>query len=247
MKNYKIVIQYDGTRYDGWQKQGNTKNTIQGKLEDILQKMAGIPVEVHGSGRTDAGVHSKGQVANFHIDTKMSCEEIRDYINEYLPKDIGVLSVEVVHDRFHSRLNAIGKTYEYRIVTSKIPHVFEKNYVYQYGKKLDVQAMRQAAIYLVGEHDFLGFCSLKKMKKSSVRTITSIEIEEIEDEINIKITGNGFLYNMVRIIVGTLIEVGIGDRKSEEIEEVLTKRDRQLAGFTAPSSGLSLLKVYYNS
>lgn len=250
MKNYKMVIAYDGTRYDGWQKQGNTEKTIQGKLELILEKMVGQPVEVHGSGRTDAGVHSKGQVANFHIDTKLSCEEIQNYLNMYLPKDIGVLSVTEVPERFHSRLHAVGKTYEYCIITSKVPHVFERNYVYFYEKPLDVYAMRQASLSLIGEHDFLGFCSLKKMKKSSIRTITSIEIEEIQmqgvqDEIRITVTGNGFLYNMVRIIVGTLIEIGAGNKKSEDIETILKTKNRQLAGMTAPASGLSLKEVYY--
>ena len=165
-RNIKITLQYDGSRYDGWQKQGNTDKTIQGKLEQILEKMAGQPVEVHGSGRTDAGVHAWGQTANFHLPSscdEMSAEEIKAYMNRYLPDDIAVLSAQEAGMRFHSRLNAVSKTYCYRIETAAKKNVFERRYVYGLGEPLDIAAMRRAAAYLTGEHDFKAFCSLKRM------------------------------------------------------------------------------------
>ena len=245
MKNYKIIVQYDGTRYDGWQKQVNTENTIQGKIEKIIEKMVSEPVEIHGSGRTDAGVHAKGQVANFHLSTDLSEDEILEYLNLYLPKDIAITSISTVNDRFHSRLNAKGKKYEYRIGTNKIRNVFARNYIYHLGYGLDMDKMRTAAKYLEGEHDFIGFCSLKKMKKSSVRTIHHITIREEEGEVRIAVEGDGFLYNMVRIIAGTLIEVGSGRMVPEAINDILQSGNRQEAGPTAPSCGLSLIEVYY--
>ncbi|WP_394523085.1 tRNA pseudouridine(38-40) synthase TruA [Lacrimispora sp. JR3] len=245
LKNYRMILEYDGTRYDGWQKQGNTDRTIQEKLERILERMAGEPLEIHGSGRTDAGVHALAQVANFHADVNLSEGEIKDYFNQYLPEDISVKRVERVHDRFHSRLNAQEKTYLYRIETADKKPVFERKYIYGLGKSLNVEAMKLGASLLIGEHDFRSFCANKKMKKSAVRTIKNIEFEQDGSRLLIRFTGNGFLYNMVRILTGTLIEVGEGKRKPDEIKHILAALDRSQAGFTAPPEGLFLEKVYY--
>ncbi|MEY8356718.1 tRNA pseudouridine(38-40) synthase TruA [Lachnospiraceae bacterium 54-53] len=245
MKNYRMVLEYDGSRYDGWQKQKNTDQTIQGKIENVLERMLGQPVEVHGSGRTDAGVHALAQVANFHGDGKLSEEEIKDYLNRYLPEDIGVKSVERAPDRFHSRLHAVEKTYLYRIETEERKSVFERKYIYGLNKSPDVKAMEQAASFLTGEHDFKSFCSNRKMKKSSVRSLKKIEFEQQGSRLLIRFTGNGFLYHMVRILTGTLIEVGLGQRRAEEMEGILKAEDRNAAGFTAPPEGLFLERVLY--
>lgn len=245
MINYKMVIAYDGSRYNGWQKQGNTKDTIQGKLEKVLEKLEGREVEVIGAGRTDAGVHALGQVANVKLESKINGETLLQYLNQYLPEDIAVLSVKEVPMRFHSRLNATEKTYLYRIYRSEIPNPFIRKYTVTITEKLDIEKMRMAAELLIGEHDFKSFCSLKKSKKSTVRTLYSITIEEIEEEIRISVRGNGFLYHMVRIIVGTLLEVGTGKKKPEEIEQILEKGERQAAGKTAPAHGLFLKEVKY--
>lgn len=243
--NYKLLLQYDGTKLNGWQKQGNTDNTIQGKLEAILEKMYGMYVEIHGSGRTDAGVHALGQVANFHAPEMFSLEEILNTLNEYLSKDIRVLSVEEVDERFHARLTAKGKTYEYRIDNGKIANVFQRKFTMREENPLDLEAMRAAAVQFLGTHDFKTFCANKKMKKSTVRTITSIEIKEMDGIVSIRYTGNGFLYNMVRILTGTLIEVGRGKRKPAEMADVIHAKDRGAAGFTAPAQGLFLVEVDY--
>lgn len=245
MINYKMVIAYDGSRYNGWQKQGNTKDTIQGKLEKVLEKLEGREVEVIGAGRTDAGVHALGQVANVKLESKINGETLLQYLNQYLPEDIAVLSVKEVPMRFHSRLNATEKTYLYRIYRSEIPNPFIRKYTVTITEELDIEKMRMAAELLIGEHDFKSFCSLKKSKKSTIRTLYSIIIEEIEEEIRISVRGNGFLYHMVRIIVGTLLEVGTGKKKPEEIEQILEKGERQAAGKTAPAHGLFLKEVKY--
>ena len=243
--NYKLLLQYDGTKLNGWQKQGNTDNTIQGKLEAILERMYGAYVEIHGSGRTDAGVHALGQVANFHAPEMFSLDEIQDTLNEYLSKDIRVLSVEEVDERFHARLTAKGKTYEYRIDNGKIANVFQRKFTMREENPLDLDAMRAAAVQFLGTHDFKTFCANKKMKKSTVRTITAIEIKEMDGIVSIRYTGNGFLYNMVRILTGTLIEVGRGKRKPAEMGDVIGAKDRGAAGFTAPAQGLFLVEVDY--
>ncbi len=245
MKNYKMVICYEGTRYDGWQKQTATDQTVQGKLEAVLSRMCGAPVEVQGSGRTDAGVHALAQVANAHMETELSAEQIRDYMNLYLPADISVEQVEPASDRFHSRLNARRKTYCYRIYTGETKPVFERNYVWTVKEPLSVARMQAAADFLLGEHDFKSFCANKRMKKSTVRRIDSLTVRRQGKEIRIAITGNGFLYNMVRIITGTLWEVGSGQREPEEMAKILAKRDRQAAGITAPAQGLTLMEVFY--
>lgn len=247
MQNYKMILQYDGTRYRGWQKQGNTTQTIQGKLESVLEKMTGESVEVQGSGRTDAGVHALAQVANVKIkqNNAWSSDAILEYLNRYLPEDIAVLSVEPVQERFHSRLSAIEKTYCYRIETAKIKNVFQRKYVYHLPEVLDIEAMRDAAGILTGTHDFISFCGNKHMKKSTVRTIRSIQIEQVGSELHITVAGNGFLQNMVRILAGTLVEVGEHKRSAAEMERILEAKDRQCAGRMLPPEGLSLVEVRY--
>lgn len=246
MRNFRIVLQYEGCKYQGWQKQESTDNTIQGKLENILSKMAGTPVEVHGAGRTDAGVHAKGQVAHFRVDSNMSETQIMNYMNQYLPEDIAVISLKEAGERFHARLNAIGKIYEYRIVNSNIPHVFDRRYVHVVEQTLDVEKMRRAADILVGTHDFKAFTSTKRGKKSTVRTIESIDIKKSGDEIIMTYKGDGFLYHMVRILSGTLIEVGLSERSVESVKEALESLDRQNAGMLAPAKGLTLIEVLYH-
>lgn len=246
MQNYKMIIKYDGSGYNGWQKQGNAKNTIQGTLEKVLKTITGEDVEVVGSGRTDAGVHAIGQVANFKLIRPVKIEKLKEQLNRNLQDDICIMSMEEADSRFHSRLNAKAKKYLYRIQNTVESDVFERNYKYHYDAELDLASMEKAAEFLVGEHDFKSFCSNKHMKKSTVRTIYSIDIERNENgEVNLLYYGNGFLYHMVRIITGTLIEIGRGIREPESIKEILEKRDRQWAGATAPACGLVLMEVEY--
>lgn len=245
MKNYKILIQYDGSRYKGWQVQNSTDQTIQGKIQTVLEQLAGHPVEVIGSGRTDAGVHAIGQVANFYIEDSFKKGEILEYLNRYLPMDIAILSIEDVPERFHSRFLAIKKTYVYRIHTSPIPDVFERKYKYTYTEKLDVARMKEAAEHLIGTHDFMAFCGNKKMKKSTVRTVMAIEITEKENELVIAYTGDGFLQQMIRIMTGTLIEVGTGRKEPKDLIKILESKDRSEAGYTVPAEGLALYEVTY--
>lgn len=256
MKNYRITIQYEGTRFQGWQRQTSTDNTIQGKIEAILSKMCGEPVEINGAGRTDAGVHAKGQVANFKINTDKSPAEIMDYLNLYLPEDIAVIDIAEAEDRFHARLNAKGKHYQYRLRMADTPDVFSRRYVCAYteiskvgknvnaSRTLDVAAMRKAAELLSGKHDFKAFTSNHRTKKSTVRTI-DIQIKETPEELVFDYTGDGFLYHMVRILTGTLIEVGDGNRTHESMVDILQSEERANAGALVPAKGLTLLEVYY--
>lgn len=246
MRNIKVILQYEGTRYQGWQRQESTSNTIQGRLEALLTKMCGRKVEVDGSGRTDAGVHAYGQVANFHIDTEMSLREIMDYMNRYLPEDIAVIDIAEMPERFHSRLNAKGKTYQYRVINSSVPHIFDRRYVYVVEEKLDVEAMRRAAGALCGTHDYKAFTSSKKSRKSTVRTVESIEIEKEGDEIRFTFRGNGFLFHMVRIMMGTLLEAGMHKTDEAQIRKLLESGTRQEAGYLVPAKGLSLVEVRYS-
>lgn len=245
MRNFKMVLQYEGSRYQGWQKQESTGNTIQGKLETLLSKLAGTTIEVHGSGRTDAGVHAYGQVANFKMETDKTPEELFDYINQYLPEDIAVIKLEEVPERFHSRLNAKRKIYRYRVMNSGLPHVFARRYTYQVPEKLDMDAMKAAADKMCGEHDFQAFTSAKKGKKSTVRRVDSIKIERVGDEIWFTFFGNGFLYHMVRIMMGTLLCVGKGELEVDNIPLILDSKDRQQAGPLVPAKGLALMEVFY--
>ena len=244
MRNLRLDICYDGTRYRGWQRLPGKDDTIQGKLENCLTRILGEPIEISGSGRTDAGVHAVGQVANFHCESAMRPEEILENLRRYLPEDIGIYSCKEVSPRFHARLNAREKTYRYRIWNSDAPCVFERRFAVVMPEKLDVQAMEQAAEALCGEHDFSAFCGNAKMKKSTVRRIDAITITRRGEELWMDFTGNGFLYNMVRILVGTLIEVGRGERNPESIPALFGGK-RAEAGFLAPAQGLCLMEVNY--
>lgn len=245
MRNYKLTVCYDGTRFNGWQKQGNTENTIQLKLEKLLSRLLRQSIEIAASGRTDAGVHARKQVCSFRAETDFDCGSLLCLIRKYLPEDIGAVSLEEAPPRFHARLNCKGKTYVYRVWNSSAPNVFERKFVYVYTKPLNLEAMKNGAEILCGEHDFSAFTSAKNMKKSAVRCIDSIDISEENGEIRFTVTGNGFLYNMVRIIVGTLLELGGGERDLESVKNALSSQDRKTAGFTAPAQGLILWDVYY--
>ena len=248
-KNYKMTISYDGTRYYGWEHQPGQPMTIQGKLETVLSRMVGAPedqpVTVIGAGRTDAGVHARAQTANVLLDTDMSEQEILAYLNRYLPEDISVDELKVCADRFHSRFKAIGKTYCYSFYCGEAKPVFDRKYVTILEKKPDVERMRQAADLLTGMHDYRSFCGNSHMKKSTVRVVDSIEIRQKGPYIRLVFHGNGFLQNMVRIMTGTLLEVGEGKRAPEEMPALLAACDRRLAGPTAPAKGLALMKVEY--
>lgn len=248
MYAYKCITAYEGTRYNGWQKQGNTNNTIQGKIEEILSRQLNEPIEICGSGRTDAGVHALGQVFHFHCTKELQPDAFLAATNEHLPKDIRILAMEECGLRFHARLNAAGKTYQYRIDTSAYGNLFHRNTSHHISASLDIEAMKTAASLLTGTHDFKSFCSNKRMKKSSIRTIYDIRIEEDEasNMLLLTFTGNGFLYNMVRIITGTLIEIGLGIRDAKAIPSILEGCNRGLAGHTAPAKGLFLVEVNYS-
>ena len=244
MRNLRLDICYDGTRYRGWQRLPGKDDTIQGKLETTLSRILGENIEISGSGRTDAGVHARGQVANFHCESAMSAAEILSQLRRYLPEDIGIYSCRDVSERFHARLGAKEKTYRYRIWNSDSPCVFDRRFVTVMPEPLDMEAVREAAACFVGEHDFSAFCGNPKFKKSTLRYIRSLEIRRQGEELVIDITGNGFLHNMVRIIVGTLVEVGRGERQADSIPALFGGK-RAEAGFLAPPQGLCLMEVYY--
>ncbi len=245
-RNVRFIIAYDGTRYYGWEHQPNTDMTIQGKIETVLSRMVDKETEVIGAGRTDAGVHAKAMVANAMIDTEMTETEIMDYMNHYLPDDISIEEVVFAADRFHSRYNATGKTYRYTCYYGNTKPVFDRKYLFVLDEKPDVSAMRKAAAILEGEHDFASFCANPRMKKTTVRCVEKIDIEEKGGYIYFTFRGNGFLQHMVRILTGTLLEVGWHKRTPESMEELIKAKDRKLAGITAPAQGLMLLTVYYS-
>ncbi len=240
-----MLLQYDGTRYQGWQRQESNENTIQGRLERLLGRMCGEEIELQGSGRTDAGVHARGQVANFHTSSAMSTEEMFDYINRYLPEDIAVLKVTEASERFHSRLNATGKRYQYLVHNGAAPDVFLRRYAIEEPGRLDLGAMRKAAGCLEGEHDFKAFTSAKKSKKSTIRRIDEVRIEKEGELLRFTFQGNGFLFHMVRILMGTLLEVGRGERSVEDVKRLLEGAGRDQAGPLADAKGLTLMEVYY--
>ncbi len=243
--NYKLTISYDGSRYDGWQRQGNTDNTIQGKLEAVFSSISGETVEIHGAGRTDAGVHAEAQTASLRLASSIPPGELMTRANGYLPEDIAITAAEEAPERFHARLNAKGKTYRYSIRMGSVPDVFRRKYQHRVEEPLDIEAMRKAASALCGRHDFKAFCSLKRYKKSTVRTVEGIDILLSGQNMDIYFRGEGFLYNMVRIMAGTLLEVGMGLKKPGDMADILSSLDRSKAGPTAPAKGLCLIKVEY--
>ena len=244
MRNLRLDICYDGTRYRGWQRLPDADATIQGKLETALSRILDEPIEISGSGRTDAGVHALHQVANFHCYSAMPANEILSQLRRYLPEDIGIYSCKDCSERFHARLNAKEKTYLYRIWNSEQPNVFDRRFTAVIPEKLDVEAMKKAASYLEGDHDFSAFCGNPRFKKSTVRFIRSVDIRREGEELRIFFTGNGFIHNQVRIMVGTLIEVGRGERSADSIPQLFGGK-RASAGFLAPAQGLCLREVVY--
>ena len=244
-KNYKLKISYDGSRYFGWEHQPD-RETIQGKIETVLARMVDKDmVDVIGAGRTDAGVHARAMIANVQLDTQMSPEEIRDYANRYLPDDIAILEVREAADRFHARYKAVGKTYQYTCFDGPVKPVFDRKYYTPLDQELDVEAMQEAAHFLEGKHDYKSFCGNSRMKKSTVRIVDTITVRRRKGYVYLTFHGTGFLQNMVRIMSGTLIEVGLGRKRPEEVGEILEACDRKVAGPTAPAKGLCLLKVGY--
>lgn len=244
MRNIKMTIAYDGSRYKGWQRQKSTDLTIQGKIEAVISKMTNEGVTVIGCGRTDAGVHAENYIANFHTEADFATEKILDYACEFLREDIVIKSMEEVPERFHARYNVKSKTYVYTINNNKFRDVFTRKYAFHLGEKLDVVEMGNASKVLTGSHDFQSFTK-EKSNRSTVRTINYINLIEEDGVIKIKINGDGFLWNMARIIVGTLIEVGKGSLKPEDMERILNEKKRWEAGPMAPAHGLCLKEVYY--
>lgn len=244
MRNLRLDLCYDGTRYRGWQRLPGREDTIQGKLETALTRILGENIEISGSGRTDAGVHAKGQVANFHCQSDLPADQLLQQLRKYLPEDIGIYACKDCSPRFHARLNALEKTYLYRIHNSEDPCVFDRRYVAVMPEKLDLSQMQIAAQHLCGEHDFSAFCGNPKFKKSTIRFVRSAIVERVEEEIQIRFTGNGFIHNQVRIMVGTLVEVGRGQRDAHSIPTLFGGK-RSEAGFLAPAQGLCLQEVTY--
>ena len=245
MRNLKMEIQYDGSRYRGWQKQKDVDLTIQGKIENVLSKMTGEDIQVIGCGRTDTGVHAESYAASFQTNYMASVDDMLDYLYEYLPEDIVVKALKDTTERFHARYNVKAKTYVYRINNSRFRDVFNRKYTYHVTEKLNLDEMKNAAEVLVGTHDFQSFTSLKPGTKATVRAINYINITENHGMIEIEVNGNGFLMNMVRIISGTLIEVGKGNLKRADVERILKEKKRSEAGPIAQAKGLYLKDVQY--
>ncbi len=243
--NYKITLSYDGGRYEGWQRQQG-RLTIQETVEECIGSMCAEKIKVIASGRTDAGVHALEQTANFHTKKKVDVAELVRKSNEKLPEDIKVLSAEAVGENFHSRYDAMEKTYCYTIDLRERPNVFTRRYAYSVTETLDVQKMKNAAEQLAGTHDFRSFTSDKRKEKDTTRNLKKIEIEEENSYLKMYFTGEGFLYHMVRILAGTLIEIGMGKKKVEEIPEIFQAKNRFHAGFMAPAHGLMLMGVRYH-
>lgn len=244
MRNIKLTIEYDGREFNGWQKQPNKLN-IQGSIERAIEEITGEKVDLNASGRTDAGVHALGQVANFKTDSKLPIDKFPIAINSKLKKSIRILNAEEVDDRFHSRLTCKRKTYRYVINNTTIGSAIYRYLETHIPQKLDVNEMSKAVKYFEGEHDFRAFKASGTSSKSSVRTIYEAKVYKIDEKIYIELTGNGFLYNMVRIIAGTLVDVGLGKIKATDIPDIITQGKRELAGKTLPPNGLYLVKVEY--
>lgn len=246
MKRIKLVIAYDGTAYSGWQLQPG-KPTIEGAINDALHTLTGERIAVIGASRTDAGVHAMGNVAVFDTGSPIPAEKFSYALNDRLPGDIRIISSEETAPDFHPRRTVSRKTYEYRILNSHIALPVMRLYTHFVHYRLDLEAMKSAASYLTGCHDFTSFCSVRTQTVDNIRTIYNIDINRTEDIITIRVTGNGFLYNMVRIIAGTLIDAGRGLYPPERVRDILNARDRRLAGPTAPPQGLFLMNIEYET
>ena len=244
MRNIKLIIEYDGKGFNGWQKQPNKLN-IQGEIERAIKEVTGEEVELNASGRTDAGVHAISQVANFKTQSNIDINKIPIALNSKLKKSIIIKKAEEVDLNFHARYNAKGKKYRYIINNSLVGSAIYRDLEYNFPIKLDVEKMKHAAKYFEGEHDFKAFRSSGTSNKNSVREIYKVEIKEENERIILEFTGNGFLYNMVRIMVGTLMDVGLGKIKPESIKDIIDSKESTKAGKTAPAQGLYLVEVYY--
>ena len=244
MRNIKLIIEYDGTEYKGWQKQPNRLN-IQGEIERAIENITGEKVELIASGRTDAGVHAIGQVANFKTNSKFPIERIPIAINSQVKNYIRIKNAEEVDENFHSRYNCKKKTYRYIIDNSPYGSAIYRNIVYHLPMKLDIKEMKRAIKYFEGEHDFKAFRSSGTSSKNSIRTIYKADLLIEGTTIGIELTGNGFLYNMVRIIAGTLVDVGLGKINADDIPKIIESKDRTKAGKTLPPQGLMLMQVDY--
>lgn len=244
MRNIKLTIQYDGTAYHGWQTQKNAV-TVQETLENAIAKIIGAKPQLTGCSRTDTGVHAEMFTANFKSETKIPCEKFPLAVNTYLPADIVCLAAEDAHPDFNARFCAKGKRYTYYIQNSRFPDVFKVNYAWHFPYKLDIDAMKRASHAFLGEHDFIGFAASGFTVKTTVRTIYSLDVEKVGDLVKITVCGNGFLYNMVRIIAGTLAFVGCGKINADDMPDIIASCDRKRAGITAPPQGLFLSEVYY--
>ena len=245
MRNIKLIIEYDGKKFGGWQKQP-TKLNIQGEIEQAIKEITGEEIELTASGRTDAGVHSLGQVANFKTNSKIEIDKIPYAINSKLKKSIVIKSAEEVEENFHARYNCKGKKYKYIINNSEQGTAIYRGLECHIPQKLDIEKMQEAIKHFEGEHDFKGFKASGTSSKSSVRTIYKAEVKQEGERIIIELTGNGFMYNMVRIISGTIVDVGLGKIKPNEIPEIIRAEDRTKAGKTLPAHGLYLAEVYYD-
>lgn len=246
MRNIKLILEYDGSRYQGWQRLGKDEstNTISNKIIEVIKKMTNEDVELFCGARTEVGVHAYGQVVNFKTTSDMTPIEMKRYLNRYLPMDIAVIEIDTMPERFHASLNAVSKTYLYRMAINDVPSVFERKYVYHSFKKPDVEAMKQAAQLLVGKHDFKNFSTVKK-NKSTEKEIYDIDIYDDGSEIQFTISANDFLHNMVRMMLGTLIDIGLGNRKKEDIEEILEGNAKVVSSAPVDPKGLYLQEVRY--
>ncbi len=243
-QNYRLTLCYEGRRYHGWERKKGL-DTVQGKVEDVLSRLCGEAIRVDGAGRTDAGVHALAMVASTRLDTSLSPDELRDYLNRYLPEDICVTEVKPAAPRFHARLNAAGKTYGYSCWVGPGKPVFDRHTVQVLDAEPDLARMRAAAALLTGEHDFRSFCGNPRMKKSTVRRIDLIDLSREGSYLRFTVSGSGFLMHMVHILVGTLLEVGYGRLEPESMPEILSAKRRAAAGPTAPAKGLCLMEVRY--
>ncbi|MGL5634343.1 MAG: tRNA pseudouridine(38-40) synthase TruA [Sarcina sp.] len=245
MRNIKLKLEYDGTNFCGWQRQKKGR-TVEQTLNEAIEKLTGEKnIELFGSSRTDSGVHAKGYISNFYTNSNIPGERFKDALNTKLPEDLVALESEEVEENFHARYMSTGKTYCYTILNRREPSALHRNSVYHYPGKIDVEKMKIACEYFIGKHDFEAFKSLGSSVKTSVRTITDLHIEQEGDFIKMYVSADGFLYNMVRIIAGTLLKVGSGKIKADKIGEIILSKDRKKAGECAPAKGLCLEKVFY--
>ena len=244
MRTYKLIIAYDGTRYQGWQRQGNTDRTIQGLLERVIGEQTGYTVEINGSGRTDAGVHAKGQTASIVLAGQPEDGFFTERVNRFLPEDIRILDARLVKNGFHARKSAVGKVYEYHIDTGEKPDVFTRRYCCHFPGELDLGRMREAAGYLTGTHEFQAYTD-KRDENSTRRTIYDIMVSGQGGRVTVVYKGSGFLYHMVRILTGTLLEAGTHQRTAKSVRDALRLKYREQAGFLAPARGLFLKEVWY--